>query len=175
VQDVNFRASDRSQKPRIVSELFIDSPPTKYVPCGGAQTTQRLGRLRSIDCRAIVQIARDEHGIRLLPSFTFATIRRKKPPFLTCPKMQVADERSFAPAPGFRQVLQPDRNSPNSRQTRVEDAKNAAQQSRPEKHFHDPVEVRVPSRQQRDPEEIQDKAAAKNRKLTSPSHTAATR
>jgi hypothetical protein len=67
--------------------------------------------------------------------------------------MQVADERGFAPPPGFRQVFQPDCNSPNPRQTRVEDAEEAAQQSCAEEYFHNSVKVRVQSRQQHNPED----------------------
>jgi len=125
VQDVNSCASDCSQKPRIVSELFV-IPCHKIRPLRCAQLTQRLGCSRSIDCSAVVQIACDEHGIRLLlHHLGHDPLQETAVPHM--PQMQVTDERGFAPAPRFRQVLQPDRNSPNPHQTRVEDAEEAAQ------------------------------------------------
>jgi len=77
----------------------------KIRPCG-ARKSRNGSPLARHRCGAIVQIARNEHGIRF--SFiTFATIRRKKPPFLTCPKCKSLMSAAFARA-SFRQVLEPD-------------------------------------------------------------------
>jgi len=59
VQDAT-PGGNRSQEPRIVSELFVIPAQKRPVRC--AQITQRLGRSRGIDGGAIVQIARNEHG-----------------------------------------------------------------------------------------------------------------
>jgi len=114
-------------------------PRHKIRPVRCAQITQRLGRSRGIDGGAIVQspATNTASGFSFI---TFATIRRKKPPFLTCPKCKSLMSAALRPRQASGKFSSP----PAARSRRRSKTKRRQRQKTDESEPHRSDSVKGP-------------------------------
>ncbi len=109
------------------------------------QLAQGLCRAPRVDGRSVEQIPRDKNRVRLFLQ-SHCDDAPEKRPVSHMPKMHIADQCRFSPAPGRRQVCESYRRSGDPRPVRVENSVESGHRRSTEQQFHGSMEVHVQPR-----------------------------
>ena len=129
--------------------------------------------LARVDGRAVIQISSNKNRVRLFPQ----NLRNHAPQKIAVshmPKVQIADQRRSSPAPRRRQVRQSHRRSRDSRPACVENPVESGQSAAPNSNSTIRWKFTSSPASRATPKIIQEKTAAKKRKVNIPNQTAAT-